>query len=109
MPPQESNAYTDPNIVEGPQKRCPPAQFAKNGDPPVARKKARHVPTSGGHKSVLTLTNQSLESSSDACSHSGTPKLANAETVLSESSDQDKNLRRKMTLLSSVCLVFCFL
>ncbi|KAN0139518.1 hypothetical protein V8E53_002634 [Lactarius tabidus] len=109
MPPPGTNAQTDPNVVEGPWKHRPPAQFAENGNPPVARKKARPVIASQGENSTKTKSvtskdvtnaphlhaapiNQSLEASmggsSDSCSCSSMPKVVNTET--SSESDKDK-------------------
>jgi hypothetical protein len=106
MSPLETSAFTtDPNIVQGPRKRRPPAHFADEGDPIVARKKARPVVAGGGQstktKSVpieedtsdvphprpltATPTNQSLDDSDDACSRSGTPK---PETIQIDTSDE---------------------
>ena len=111
MPPQQSSARTDPNIVEGPRKCRPPAHFADNGDPPVAKKKVKRGKAGGGHESestrsksvsiedtsntrrphpAPTLTNRSLDDGSDASCRSGTPKLTDVETTVSERSDKDE-------------------
>ncbi|KAN0130442.1 hypothetical protein V8E53_011705 [Lactarius tabidus] len=107
MPPPGTSAWTDPDIVEGPWKHCPPPQFAENGDPdpPVARKKARPVTTGERNNPTKTKTvaatdatetptNRSLEATilddSDSCSCSGTPKVTEAETIQSDEPDKDE-------------------
>ena len=54
----------DSDIVDGPQKRHPPAYFAENDDPLAARKKARHV--SGEHtKAKSVSTEEEAQEASD--------------------------------------------
>ena len=102
----------DSDIVDGPQKRHPPAYFAENDDPLAARKKARHV--SGEctkAKSVSTEeeaqevsrtsqplcrppsipADQDLRSDSDGHSRSSTPVRVDSDTTPGEDSEwEDK-------------------
>lgn len=113
MPPPRTSAPSQPdsNIVVGPRKRRPPAYFAENGDPLVARKKARQVsgePTKAKsvsaeeeareevsgtpqppHRPLLIPADQSLRGNSDAPSHSSTPKSTDSNTTLSDESEHD--------------------
>ena len=113
MPLPRASALNQPDsdIVDRPWKCRPPA-FAENGDPPAARKKARHV--LGEHtkaKSVSTEeeaqeashtsqplhhplsipADQDLCGDSDGHSHSSTPVRVDSDTTPGEDSEwEDK-------------------
>jgi len=100
MPPPRTDAPSqpDPNIVEGPRKRRPPVQFAENGDPPVARKKARKSTNAKSvsveeeatgtpqppRRPLLIPADRSPYDSSDTRSCSSTPS-----STISEHSEKD--------------------
>jgi hypothetical protein len=112
---------TDPNMVEGPWKHHPPTLYADNDKPLVTRKK-RNVVTSGGHGTKATkvkttveemlgtphpptLSNERLDDSSDARSHSGMPKPSDAENISSGSFNKNEEPEEEgdITELSMIC------